>query len=270
MRRVLREVGPGQYMQEPELQDMDGKAVRAPITDRRILTQADLPAPVSQFFIHPQQSTNMTTPQNYPAGMAPVIGVAETATGSEVAFRNEASVGVGRSSVRRPLRFTITSTAAAATVVYLGDGTGLVRAKDKNFGAGIPAGVTIGGTYGVNTHALFQELTKSATLDLHGLHIAGYDDNNAEDPTVFDEGQVTLQSVSPDFQNLSEVVLPLSDLLGSGDFRSNIREDSSFRFKAGALSAIRIDMPAGSKMVLTFRKIVSVGLPGHFFKTELF
>lgn len=271
LRRVLKEVGPGQYQQMPEMQSMEGRVVAAPITDRRILTAADLPAAPSEFFIH-QQST-MTPITQAQAAMSPTIGVAETAQGGTVAYRNEAPTGVNSSSVRRPLRFTIINAGAAAVNVPLGDGAGLVALKQNKAGtfpAVLPANVTVTGTYGAQSYAAFQRLTQSAILDLHGLHLAAYDDANSEDPTVFDEGDIILQSVSPDFQNINEIVLPLSDLLGSGDFRPNIREDSSFRFKAGPLTAINVLIPAGTKLVMTFRKISSIGLPGHFFKTELF
>jgi hypothetical protein len=267
MRRVLTQVGPNQYRQEKRLRNMEGAEIMAPITQTGIFTPSEISGDISEFFINP----TMQNQNNYQNQSPAAVGMAETASGRMVSYRSEADTGVSSAGVRRPLRFVISSTAAGPTVLYLGDGSGLVRAKDKNFNIGIPANVTVGGTYDANTHGLFESLTKSAGLDLHGIHIAGYDAaTNAEDATIFDEGKITLMSVGADFQNLSEVVLPLADLLSAGDFRSNIREDASFRFKAGAMSAVKVDIPAGAKMVITFRKISAVGLPGHYFSNDLF
>jgi len=273
--RVLREVAPGKVIQEPIARTMDGEQIAMPVTDRRVLELSRIPnadqliierAPKPDAPIYQPQKVPMQTAV-LPTSAAPTRGIAETPTGGNVSFRHEASVGVG-SNVRRSFKVVLDNGGAAEEVIYLGDGLGLIQLfnGDADF-----VNTMVTGQIGANTVTKLKDITNSIILDLHGLHLAGYEaGGSTPSAAAFDSGKVEVLSIAPDYQSVKSQTLPLSDMLNSESFRDNVRQDDSFRMHLGPLTAMRITLPAGAKLAVTFKSLSSVGLPSSFFKTELF
>lgn len=277
-RRILREVAPGKVIQEPSAQTESGEIIPAKVTDSRVLNLASIRNP-EQFVIQRAPAQNRSADRTTPVPMyntsqvavlpeaAPTRGLAETPTGGNVSFRHEASVGVG-SNVRRSFKIVLDNGGGAEEVIYLGDGLGLIQLfnGDANF-----VNTMVSGQIGANTVSKLKDITNSIILDMHGLHLAGYvAGGSTPSAAAFDSGRVEVMSIAPDFQSVKSQTLPLSDMLNSESFRDNVRQDDSFRMHLGPLSAMRVTLPAGAKLAVTFKSLSAVGLPSSFFKTELF
>ena len=265
--RILVELSPGFYKQTDRLLREDGQQVKWAITNDGILTADQV-----NLSIHPIiKNPNMGSNYKQAGQVAPAMQFAETPNGQVVATRNEANVGVSGSNVRRSFKIVIDNPTAGDLSAILGDGSGLITLKLKGAAQPVHPGLVVTGQYGIQTAAILAKIAAGAGLDFHGLHLAGYEDGSSTASAApFDSGKISVLSIAPDYQTVNQVQLPLSDMIAGGDFRDNIREDKEFRFTIGMFTAMEVIVPAGSKLILTFKSLSSVSLPGTSVKLGSF
>lgn len=202
--------------------------------------------------------------------IAPALTYAETAGGDRVAGRMEAAVGTGGAGIRTAMKVVLNNPGANDEIVILGDGSNLI-ARYLKLATPFGTDTTSEGVYEAGTLEQLNEVVKHCGLDLHGLHIAGYTANSSvANSTPFDVGTFDLVSISPAYQNLNVTNIPLSDLVTGQDNRDNIRQDGNFRYHLTAFSGIRVTIPAGTKIVITFKNLSAVIMPGLAIKPAAF
>lgn len=139
--------------------------------------------------------------------------------------------------------------------VLLGDGAGNLALAAAYGGVGISSlrsGVTFNGNWGTATQTQLKTLTSMVALDLHGLHMVGYDTSGNPDSSVFTGSFLKTAEASVSGNSAVVKNVPLAQMLKPNNYQSHIREIPGFRFTLDALHGIIVTLAIGKRIDLTF------------------
>lgn len=245
--RVLQDVGNNCVVQTPYAIDESGNRYPMPISYPGKIHKSKIKPGCP---VIPLQTNLQKMNYSLPYAVVPT----ESPAGSPGSARVEQPAV---QSTRRPITVTISNGYSADETLLIGDGFGLFAIKQSV--AAKNALTVIGGTYGTATLTKLQEITKSSAFDLHGLHITGSTTAGAASDIPFTQGSFSTFYTSPDLAYVQEAPIPVSDLVTGSTYTTNVREDQSFRFQVNGYTGIKVVVPTGYAVTITFKNLVSFG-----------
>lgn len=249
--RIYKNLGDGTAVQADSILMADGTIKSQPArSSEGIIPISKVPKacpciPVNQF----DNSLNNQS-MNF---QNPGIISAETANGKVVTARNETGSAAAN---RRVISFSISNTESTGgpDLVVVGDGNGLLNLTGAYGGVGpfsVRAGIVFDGNWGASFQTIFAGLTKSNPIDVHKLHLIGYDTAGSPDSSVFVGGFI--KQARATFNGDAAVVsdIPLQQLLRTDSYNAYVRETDNFRMTIDGMAGLIFKLATGKRIDVT-------------------
>ncbi len=235
-RRVVAMTSPSTVMQLPMVVDVKtGKTANVPITDQ----STSIPLQNAQGCVI-QNSNNMAKNMN---GLPFAVAPAENVYGDPGVYRAE-QPAINTDIVIWQISLNNTAGAAAEFVIF--DGFGLVA--NKLGLSAIPGTVTVGGTFGTNTAAFFQTITRSKAVRLHQLWLQSATTGGVQNEQFFNTGFIKQSYGSLANNSVVDDLIPLVNQVHQDTYQTSIREIKDYRLLVDAQTALHILLPASTQV----------------------
>lgn len=251
--RVYKNLGDGTAVQADTIMMASGEFVPAPATNKEIIPIQKVPkvcpcVPVNQ--INNPSNSNSMTGLNF---SNPGVIITEKANGQVSSARNETASANANIEV---ISFSISNTEAAGgpDLVCIGDGNGLLNLAGAYGGVGpfsTRAGIVFDGNWGPNFDTIFAGLTKSNPIDVHKLHLVGYDTAGNNDASVFVGGFIKEARASFSGNSATVSDIPLQQLLKTDSYNAFVRETDNFRMTIDGMAGLIFKLAIGKRIDVT-------------------
>lgn len=249
--RIYQDLGNGQAIQTDFVKTADGRTLQVPanklegtVPISRVPARCPVVKPDS---VNSQMQNSMNIQGN------PAIVTTEDATGNLLLSRAETGRLNGATKV---ISFSISNTEATGgpDSILVGDGNGMLALAATYGGLGITslrAGIIFDGNWGTATGTQLKQMTSNNALDLHKLHLIGYDTSGNPDPSVFTGGFLKMARATWNGDAAQSVDVPLQMLIKPNTYQDHIREMDGFRFTLDSMSALVFKLAIGKRIDVT-------------------